>query len=60
MNLEKKKELEENFKEYKATQTYPVMHINTIFERIVDAIRDVIDDKDYEMKRSGRLPELLL
>jgi len=26
------------------------MHVNTIFERIVDAIRDVIDDKDYEMQ----------
>lgn len=27
-----------------------VMHVNTIFKRMVDAIRDVIDDRDYEMK----------
>ena len=26
------------------------MHVNMVFERIVDAIRDVIDDKDYEMQ----------
>ena len=50
MNPEKKKEFEEHLKEYNATQTYPVMHVNTVFERIVDAIRDVIDDRDYEMQ----------
>ncbi len=50
MNPEKKKEFEEYLKEYNATQTHQVMHINTIFERIVDAIRDVIDDRDYEMQ----------
>lgn len=26
------------------------MHVNTIFERLVEAIQDVIDDKDYEMQ----------
>lgn len=50
MNPEKKKEFEEHLKEYNATQTHPIMHVNTIFERIVDAIRDVIDDRDYEMQ----------
>lgn len=50
MNSEKKKEFEEHLKEYNASQTYPVMHVNTVFERIVDAIRDVIDDRDYEMQ----------
>lgn len=50
MNPEKKKEFEEHLQEYNATQTYPVMHVNTVFERIVDAIRDVIDDRDYEMQ----------
>lgn len=50
MNPKKKKEFEEHLKEYNATQTYPVMHVNTVFERIVDAIRDVIDDRDYEMQ----------
>ena len=50
MNPEKKKEFEDQLKEYNATQTYPVMHVNTTFEGIIDAIRDVIDDKDYEMQ----------
>lgn len=50
MNSEKKKEFEAQLKEYNATQTYPVMHVNTTFEEIIDAIRDVIDDKDYEMQ----------
>lgn len=50
MNPEKKKEFEAHLKEYNASQIHPVMHVNTIFERIVDAIRDVIDDRDYEMQ----------
>ena len=50
MNPEKKKEFEEQLKEYNTTQTYPVMHVNTTFEGIIDAIRDAIDDKDYEMQ----------
>lgn len=50
MNPEKKKEFEEQLKEYNATQTYPVMHVNTTFEGIIDAIREIIDDKDYEMQ----------
>jgi len=50
MNIEKKKEFEVHLKEYNDTQTHPVMHVNTIFERIIDAIRDVIDDRDYEMQ----------
>lgn len=50
MNPEKKKEFEIHLKEYNATQTHPVMHVNTVFERIIDAIRDVIDDRDYEMQ----------
>lgn len=50
MNSEKKKEFEEHMKEFNATQTHPVMHVNTTFEAIVAAIQDVIDDKDYEMQ----------
>ncbi len=50
MNPEKKIEFEEHLKEYNATQTYPVMHVNTTFEGIVHAIQNVIDDKDYEMQ----------
>jgi hypothetical protein len=50
MNPVKKKEFEEQLKEYNSTQTYPAMHVNTTFEGIINAIRDVIDDKDYEMQ----------
>lgn len=50
MNPEKKKEFEIHLKEYNGTQTHPVIHVNTVFERIIDAIRDVIDDRDYEMQ----------
>ncbi|MBS3975897.1 MAG: hypothetical protein KGZ75_04100 [Syntrophomonadaceae bacterium] len=50
MKPEKKKEFEEHLKKYNATQTYPIMHINTTFERIIDEIKDTIDDRDYEMQ----------
>jgi len=50
MKIEKKNEFEEHLRIYNATQTYPVMHINTSFEKIIDAIKDVIDDRDYEMQ----------
>lgn len=50
MKIEKKNEFEEHLRKYNATQTYPVMHINTTFEKIIDAIKDVIDDRDYEMQ----------
>lgn len=50
MNPDKKKEFEEILKEYNTSHTYPVMHVNTIFERLVNAIREVIDDRDYEMQ----------
>ncbi len=50
MKSEKKIEFEEHLKAYNATQTYPVMHVNTTFEDIIDAIRDVIDNRDYEMQ----------
>ncbi|WP_042478801.1 hypothetical protein [Bacillus ndiopicus] len=50
MKSEKKKEFENYLKEYNATQTYPVMHVNTTFEKLVDAIKDFIDDRDYEMQ----------
>ncbi|WP_304152038.1 hypothetical protein [Finegoldia magna] len=35
---------------YNKTQKYPVMHINTTFENLANAIEEVIDDRDYEMK----------
>ncbi len=50
MNIEKKEDFEKRLKEYNATQKYPVLHVNTTFERIIDAIKEFIDDKDYEMQ----------
>lgn len=50
MAEEKLADFEKQLKEYNATQMYPVIHINTTFEMMVNAIRDVIDDRDYEMQ----------
>ena len=50
MNQDKKRDFEEQLKEYNSTQTYPVMHINTTFEELANAIQEVIDDRDYEMQ----------
>lgn len=47
---EKLADFEKQLKEYNETQTYPVVHINTTFEMMANAIRDVIDDRDYEMQ----------
>lgn len=50
MAKDKKEEFEKVLKEYNATQKYPVVHINTTFELLANAIQDVIDDRDYEMQ----------
>jgi len=49
MDPKKKEAFEKQLKEYNASLTHPILHVNTVFERIIDAIRDVIDDRDYEM-----------
>jgi hypothetical protein len=41
---------EKQLKEYNATQKYPVIHINTTFEELANAIQDSLDDRDYEMQ----------
>ncbi len=50
MAEDKKEILEEQLKEYNATQDHPVIHINTTFEGIANAIQEVIDDRDYQMQ----------
>lgn len=50
MANEKKEAFEKQLKEYNASQIYPVIHINTTFEILVNAIMDVIDERDYEMQ----------
>lgn len=50
MSAEKLVDFEKQLKEYNENQTYPVIHINTTFEMMANAIRDVIADRDYEMQ----------
>lgn len=50
MKTKTKLEFEEHLKDYNYERKYPAIHVNTTFEKIIDAIRDVIDDRDYEMQ----------
>lgn len=50
MDKEKRKLFEENLREYNASQEFPVRHLNLTFERLITAIQDVIDERDYEMQ----------
>ena len=46
----KKADFEEKLKAYNEKQHHPVIHINTTFETLANAISDVLDDRDYEMQ----------
>ena len=46
----KKTAFESKLKEYNEKQAHPVIHINTTFETLANAISDVLDDRDYEMQ----------
>lgn len=50
MSQGKKTDFENKLMEYNRTQTHPVIHINTTFELLANAVQDVIDDRDYEMQ----------
>ena len=50
MANDKKTDFEKELKEFNKKQAYPVVHINTTFELLVNAVQDVIDDRDYEMQ----------
>lgn len=50
MEKTKLEDFNKELKEYNKTQKYPIMHINTTFELMANAIEDVIDDRDYEIK----------
>ncbi len=50
MAEDKKKIFEQQLKEYNAAQSKSVIHINTTFEGIANAIQEVIDDRDYEIQ----------
>lgn len=46
----KKADFEKKLREYNKSQTRPVIHINTTFEDMANAVSDVLDDRDYEMQ----------
>ena len=50
MEESKKSSFDAKLKEYNEKQAHPVIHINTTFEALADAISDVLDDRDYEMQ----------
>lgn len=50
MDKNKKSTFEEKLKKYNEKQTHKVVHINTTFEAMANAIGDVLDDRDYELQ----------
>ena len=50
MEEEKLKDFEAQLKEFNSSQKRPVIHINTTFERLANAVQAVIDDRDSEMQ----------
>ena len=50
MEEKKKAEFEERLRDYNSHQKYPVLHVNTTFERLAEVISETIDDRDYEMR----------
>lgn len=49
MDKNKKNIFEEKLKNFNKNNHYPIIHINTTFEAMANAINDVLDDRDYEM-----------
>ena len=51
MSNDTKNSFEEILKEYnKQTQIHPIIHINTTFETLANAIQEILDDRDYDMQ----------
>ena len=50
MAKDKKAKFEKQLREYNENHDYPVIHINTTFELLAEAVQGVIDDRDYEMQ----------
>ena len=40
----------DSMKQYNENQRYPVIHINTTFETMANAIGEILDDRDYDMQ----------
>ena len=50
METKKLDTFEKWLKEYNENSPRPIVHINTTFEDLANAISDVLDDRDYEMQ----------
>lgn len=50
MEESKKTVFGEKLKQYNESQRYPVIHINTTFEAMANAIGEILDDRDYDMQ----------
>lgn len=50
MEESKKTAFGEKLKQYNESQRYPVIHINTTFEAMTNAIGEILDDRDYDMQ----------
>lgn len=50
MAEDKKKAFEARLNKYNEEQGYKVIHKNTTFEQLANAIQEVIDDRDYEIQ----------
>ena len=50
MEESKKAAFEEKLKQYNEDQRHPVIHINTTFEAMANAISEILDDRDYDMQ----------
>lgn len=50
MSEEKKEDFEIKLKEHNTFLKYPIIHLNTTFEKIVEGIQGFIDDKDFEIQ----------
>ena len=50
MSESKKKDFEIQLQNYNNSQKYPIIHINTTFKILAEAIQSVIDERDYDMQ----------
>lgn len=50
MAKDKKVSFEKMLKTYNQKQNHPIIHINTTFETIVNAVGEVLDERDYEIQ----------
>ncbi|NBL00600.1 MAG: hypothetical protein EOM50_21885 [Erysipelotrichia bacterium] len=50
MEAKKKEEFDKQLKQYNDDKALVILHVNTTFKQLADAVADVIDENDYEMQ----------